>query len=139
MHARTARVVLVGSLAAAGAVGSLWGFSTCSKEPSASNRPTSGVQVRSYTVRGVIETLPVPEKPGTQLIIRHEEISDFQASDGRVGMKAMSMPFPVATGLSLEGLTPGDAVEFDFTVDWNSAESYWITRIERRRETPEPR
>ncbi len=86
-------------------------------------------------MEGVIEAMPKPDRPGTQLIILHEEIADFVASDGRVGMKKMAMPFPIGPGVTLDGLSVGDSVMVQFTTDWNATPAYWITSITRR-ETP---
>ncbi len=109
----------------------VWTLPACSDKKPRAAVPASTVPVRTYTVRGLIETLPIKDKPSTQLIIRHEDINDFQSQDGRVGMKAMAMPFPLGEGVTLPPLSPGDSVRFDFTVDWNATPSYWITRIEK--------
>lgn len=108
------------------------GCSKTADPPRSPAKPASpAIPSKSYTVRGVIEALPVPDKPGTQLIIHHQEIPDFVHRDGRIGMKAMGMPFPLGDGVGVEGLAIGDPVEFEFTVDWASSEGYWITRISR--------
>lgn len=107
-------------------------FAGCSETSPPPSRARSEVPVRSYTVEGVIEAMPRPDRPGTQLIILHEEIADFVASDGRVGMKKMAMPFPVGPGVTLDGLSVGDPVVVRFTTDWNATPAYWITSITRR-------
>lgn len=107
-------------------------ISACSPEaPPATARTRSTIPVKSYTVKGVVEAVPVADKPSTQFIVRHEEIPDFVASDGRLGMNKMAMPFPLGEGVSVEGLKPGDPVVLDFTVDWNASPAYWITKITR--------
>lgn len=90
-------------------------------------------------IRGEIVSLPDPSTPGSELRIRHEQIRDFKTVDGTVnvsasgiaGMASMTMPFPLGTGMSLDGFAVGDKVEFDFTVNWGggSRPAWFITRI----------
>ena len=81
-----------------------------------------------YTVRGEITQLPEGDGP---LTVRHEAIPDFVSIDGEVvGMDAMTMPFPLADGVSLDGIDAGDPVEFDLEVRWEGSPPYRITRIE---------
>lgn len=81
----------------------------------------------TYTVRGLIEAIPTEGPPPADLKIRHEHIPDFIGNkgtvhlnpDGSTGMKAMAMEFPnLAPGVSLDGISPGDKVEFTFRVKW---------------------
>lgn len=109
-----------------------WNAAGCSDGTALQTRARSDVPARSYTVLGVIEAMPRPERPGTQLIILHEEIPDFVAADGRVGMKKMAMPFPLGPGVRVDALSVGDPVTVEFTVDWNATPAYWITAITRR-------
>jgi len=72
---------------------------------------------KRYTVRAEVVTIPV--QPGGELVLRHEAIPDFTDKSGAVvGMDSMVMPFPIPANLSLVGLTPGDKIEFVFSVDW---------------------
>jgi len=74
----------------------------------------------SYTVRG--EIVRLPPAPGGDLLIRHEAIPDFRGMDGKVvGMDAMTMPFPLAPGVKLEGIAAGDRVEFVLELRWQDA------------------
>ncbi|MEM8781867.1 MAG: copper-binding protein [Planctomycetota bacterium] len=89
---------------------------------------------QAYDVRGVIATLPDPGNPASDLNIRHEEIPDFVGASGEVvGMKEMTMPFPLAPGVTLEGLAVGDPVAFTFAVNWESEGSrpWELTKIEK--------
>ena len=46
------------------------------------------------------------------------------------GMKAMTMPYPVAKGVSLDGLAIGDFIEFTFDVTWGEDyPTYAITKV----------
>lgn len=93
-----------------------------------------------YTaIRGQITQLPDQNIPGSELKIRHQQIRDFKTQDGNIninskgikGMASMTMPFPPADGLSLDGLVVGDKIEFDFVVNWGSktGPSWEVTRI----------
>ncbi len=85
-----------------------------------------------YTVRGVVERLPQAGGPDSALYIHHAAIPSFRDEHGEVvGMMSMTMPFPVAAGVSLAGIAPGDAVEFTFTVAWKQPAGYQVSRIEK--------
>ena len=85
-----------------------------------------------YTVRGLIAALPIPDKPASQLMIRHEAVPMFVNSDGKVvGMASMEMPFTPARGVSLSGLAVGDPVEFTFEVRWKPKPGSQLTRISK--------
>ena len=88
-----------------------------------------GSAAASYTVRGKIESLPAGD---TDLTIQHEPIPTFKDKDGTtVGMGTMSMPFPLAQGVSVEGLAEGDVVEFEFSVWLQPRVAYEVTRIKK--------
>jgi hypothetical protein len=85
---------------------------------------------RTYTTRGQVIQLPDPANPGTGLTLNHEAVDQFVDRQGElVGMDPMSMPFPVAKGVSLDGLQVSDVVEFDLHVDWSKEPAAEITRI----------
>lgn len=95
----------------------------------------------TYTVLGTVAALPDPAKPASEFQIAHEEIPDFVGSGGDVvGMKAMTMPFPLAPGVSLDGLAIGDAVTFTFAVNWNveTGHPWMLTAIEKTGDAPTP-
>jgi Cu/Ag efflux protein CusF len=82
-----------------------------------------------YTVQGEVAKLPA-ETGDTSLYIRHAAIPDYKNENGEVvGMSTMTMPFPVAEGVSIEGLDPGDPVEFTFTMRWKPQGHYEIVEI----------
>ena len=87
--------------------------------------------VRRYTVRA--EVVSLPSQPGGDLTLRHESIDDFRDETGAVvGMSSMVMPFPVARGVSLDGLAPDAKVEAILAVDWERV----VYQIERIRKLP---
>lgn len=92
-------------------------------------------------ILGEITALPVTDNPNSDLKIHHMQIPNFKTKDGIVnvnaqgisGMRSMTMPFPRAEGLSLDGLAIGDKIKFTFAVDWsgNSANAWEVTKIEK--------
>jgi hypothetical protein len=92
-----------------------------------SKNPESG---RIYTVRAQVVGLPDPANPGTGLTLNHEAIDEFVDRSGEVvGMDPMSMPFPVAEGVSLDGIEVGDVVEVELRVDWGGDPEVAITGV----------
>jgi hypothetical protein len=88
--------------------------------------------VRTYRVRGVLDSLPDPASGAGQLRVRHEAIPDLVGVSGEVeGMAAMTMPFPVAEEVDLAGFAVGDVVRFDLTVDWEASRPVAVTAIEK--------
>lgn len=88
---------------------------------------------RTYTVRGQVRQLPSAGNP--LISVAHEAIDDYVDRQGeKVGMDPMTMPFPVAEEVSLEGIATGDVVEFDLHVDWQSEDPVRVTAI---RELPQ--
>ncbi len=76
-----------------------------------------GEPSETYAVRGIIRTMPTPERPLEGFSLTHEAIPDFVNAEGEmVGMSAMTMPFPRAEGLDLADLSVGDKVEAWFAV-----------------------
>ena len=85
-----------------------------------------------YTVRGVVEQLPPAAGPDRELYIHHAAIPEFRNERGKVvGMGSMTMPFPVAPGVPLAGIAPGDAVEFTFAISWKRPAGYQLIRIRK--------
>lgn len=117
----------IAALAAAIFIG--FGLQACRKDPALSATP-KGPPNATYTVRGTIEMLPQAGNPAAELIVHHEPINDFANPNGTKGMNSMSMPFPPAKGVSLEGLAIGDPVELTFAY-WSTPGSmgYEMTKI----------
>ncbi|HZW08912.1 MAG TPA: copper-binding protein [Phycisphaerales bacterium] len=103
---------------------------------------SSAPVVQSYTVRGQVVSVPTPERPIDDLQIRHEAIPNYADRKGDVvvnskgerGMRSMTMGFPVAEGVSLAEIAPGDPVEFTFVVTWG--ENYPTFELTHIRELP---
>ena len=99
----------------------------CSQSSTPAAPAPKGAPAATYTVRGKIESLP---GASGDLALQHEPIPGFKDKDGKVsGMGTMTMPFPLAKGVSVDGLAVGDVVEFEFSVWWQPRVSYEVTRI----------
>lgn len=99
----------------------------CSSDPPS---PEAEATADVYSTRGVVRALPDPAKPGSELQIRHEELPEFKSIDGEVvGMKSMTMPFPIDASM-LDGVAVGDRVSFDFEVRWTGSPPMEVTRLE---------
>lgn len=82
------------------------------------------------SVKGRIVALPDPTNPADEgLRIHHEAMPQFKQRNGSMGMNEMVMRFPIGEGVSLAGFSAGDAVEFDFSVQWDGSPPYYITAI----------
>ena len=85
------------------------------REGSGAAAPADGAPsvIDRYTVRGEVVSLPVAGDPRSGFQVHHERIPDFRdMGTGEVkGMNPMAMGFPLAEGVSLEGLQVGDPVE----------------------------
>ncbi len=80
----------------------------------------AGVVVDTYEVRAIIAELPDASNPTSGFSARHEAIPDFRSNNGSLGMKAMTMGFPVAPELDLSELSVGQKIALTFTVDYNT-------------------
>ena len=85
-----------------------------------------------YIVRGLVERLPQVDGPDKALYVHHAAIPGFRDEHGKVvGMMSMTMPFPVAPGVSLEGIAPGHPVQFTLAVAWKGHPGYRIIKIRK--------
>ena len=85
-------------------------------------------KVYRYVVRGEIRQMPSRER--AEVFIKHDPIPDYVGRDGAVvGLRAMTMPFWVRDGVSLEGLKVGDLVEFGLESAWEPKAYDAITSI----------
>jgi len=94
-----------------------------------------------HGVLGELTSLPIANDPSSELMIHHTQIPEFKSADGTVhvnskgisGMPAMNMPYPLAQGISIDGLAIGDKVKFDFQVNWAKSGGvvFEITKIEK--------
>ncbi|RLB51875.1 MAG: hypothetical protein DRJ42_16065 [Deltaproteobacteria bacterium] len=98
------------------AAGALTALSGCEETSRAGSTPTAVTAPAdaTYTVRGRIADVI-----GDDVSIQHEEIADFKNRDGEtVGMMTMTMAFHRPEGVSMDGISVGDAVEFTFEMRW---------------------
>ena len=69
-------------------------------------------QAYFYTVTGVIKGMPGDRLAKNELLVKHQPIPNYRDDTGAiVGMMAMTMPFYLKEGVSLEGIREGDSVE----------------------------
>ncbi|MCB9838306.1 MAG: copper-binding protein [Phycisphaeraceae bacterium] len=78
-----------------------------------------------YTVRGRVTQLPGDaDHPAQEFMVRHEAIPEFRASmspdNDRMGMRSMTMAFPIAEGVSLDGIGVGTPVEMMFETTYDA-------------------
>lgn len=113
---------LAGALAVASVV--VFGLQTCGK----GNSPTPasrGAPTGVYTVRARVEMVPVPGKPTTEFMVYHEPIDAVVNPDGSRGMNSMTMPIPLAQGVSIEGIHAGDLVVIELAM-WTNPGNLWL-------------
>lgn len=98
--------------------------------------PSVGTE-HSYTVTAEIVRLPKPDAPRRDLVLAHEAIPEFVDIRGEnTGMEAMTMPFPLAQGLDLGSLQPGDHVRATFVVRFQGSPPYQVTHLEKISDSP---
>ena len=95
----------------------------CGEDANAPSAEPATPSDGTYTVRAEVVGLPDPAREADrQLRIHHEAVPDFVGFEGEVvGMASMTMPFPVAPGVDLEGVAEGDPVEVTFEVRWEGS------------------
>ncbi|HYE63508.1 MAG TPA: copper-binding protein [Phycisphaerales bacterium] len=83
----------------------------------------------TYTLRARVDALPSVKRP--YLDLHHEALPGFKNQQGEViGMNEMVMGFPyLAPGVSLDGLAPGDPVEFTMEMRFTAKPRFLITRL----------
>lgn len=87
-------------------------------EPEAEAEPPD----QTYTLRGEVVGLPQEREEPRQLRVHHEALPEFVGFEGEVvGMASMTMPFPLADPVDLEGIEVGDKVEMTFEVRWEGS------------------
>jgi Copper binding periplasmic protein CusF len=87
---------------------------------------------RGYRLRGQVVAVAAGGGGPRLLTLRHEPVDDFVDRQGQVtGMDAMTMPFPVARGVSLAAIAPGDTVAVTLCVDWQAEPELAIVGLRR--------
>lgn len=84
---------------------------------SSSNTGVVPIPTKTFVVHGVVRNVDIANRV---LRIAHEEIPNY--------MPAMTMPFAVKDSTILNGLTPGNSVQFELAVTDNDS---WIAHIEK--------
>ncbi|MEM8963209.1 MAG: copper-binding protein [Acidobacteriota bacterium] len=84
-----------------------------------------------YTTRALVRQIPITGDPRSELQLTHEEVPEYENRKGEVvGMKSMTMPFPIDDAL-LTGIEAGDRVEFEFAVRWEGSPPLEVVRIDK--------
>ena len=85
-----------------------------------------------YHVKGIIKALPGNGRAANEVLIKHEQMPDYRDISGKVvGMHGMTMPFYLAPGVSVEGLSIGDDVSFELSASWKPTFTEQITSIRK--------
>lgn len=85
-----------------------------------------------YTVKGIIKGMPGDGLAANELLVKHQPIPDYRDDTGAiVGMMAMTMPFFLAEGVSLQGVKAGDAVELKVEQHLKPKFTEEVTSIEK--------
>lgn len=92
-----------------------WALPACKPREAATPSSAHGESITNYDVRGVVLSLKPEEN---KVVIRHEEIPGY--------MMAMTMPFEVRETNGLQGIHPGDGVQFRMRVTETDG---WIDRL----------
>jgi hypothetical protein len=72
----------------------------------------------------------VPRGAGGDLSVHHEPVPGFRDRGGKPApMDSMSMPFAVASEVTLAGVAPGDTVEMTFEVRWQGDPTLRVVRL----------
>lgn len=88
----------------------------CGSEP-----PEQWPPAKVYSVRGVVASLPQPDRPRDWIGVRHEAIPDFVGIIGEIDpMASMTMDFAVADGVDATVLDIGTKIAFELEVDWSA-------------------
>jgi Cu/Ag efflux protein CusF len=65
-----------------------------------------------FTVKGIIKGMPGDGRAANEILVKHQAIPEYRDDTGAItGMMAMTMPFYLAEGVSLNGIKAGDSVE----------------------------
>lgn len=103
----------------------------------ASTAAPSTIAVHTYTVRAMVTLLPSKENPAASFTVRHEPLPQFMGEQGKLGMPAMEMPFPLKDGADISTVHLGQKIELTFEVDYDT-EARRPTGYRATRFTPLP-
>ena len=83
----------------------------------------------TYHLRGIVKALPVPGESPESVSIKVPPIAHWVGMSGKIEpMMAMTMPYQLATGVTLHGIATGDKIAFTYKVNW-IIDRMVITRI----------
>jgi Cu/Ag efflux protein CusF len=104
----------------------------CSRQQTTDQPKAPVSDAQTYVVRGEVISVPQAEKAGMQFIVKHEPIHNFRNTDGQiVGMNTMGMPFTPGTGVSLEGIKPGDKIEMLWVLQWKPVAKEYVQSVRK--------
>ena len=96
--------------------------------PSGASANRQGITY-TYHLRGIIKALPQPGQSPRSVSLKVGPIAHWIGLSGKVEpMMAMTMPYQLAHGVTLQGMAKGDKVAFTYQVNW-IADRMVITRI----------
>ena len=85
----------------------------------------------SYHLRGIIKALPAAGESPENVSIKVPPIAHWVGMSGKIEpMMAMTMPYQLASGVTLQGIATGDKVAFTYKVNW-TADRMVVTRIKK--------
>lgn len=100
----------------------------------------SGIRTDIYEdVLGELTFIPTADQSQMHPKVHHVQIPTFKRQDGTVavtpdgipGMRSMTMDFPLAEGVNLDGYSVGDKIKFSFRVNWGGRVAWEMTSIEK--------
>ena len=103
----------------------------CQSKHSVPSKSAASQQGTTYTyhLRGIIKGLPQSGQLPPSLTIKVGPIIHWVGLSGKVEpMMAMTMPYQLAHGVTLNGITTGEKVAFTYQVNW-TADRMVITQI----------
>jgi Cu/Ag efflux protein CusF len=118
------RTAVAGAIQLATALAIVIGLAGCSR--------SSSVTVHRYTTRGIVQQVPSENNSTRSFRVKHEPIDRYTKDGKIVGMNTMIMPFPLAEGVTVADIEPGDKVRIRFEVrtdDYITLKATKVTKL----------
>ena len=118
------RTAVAGAIQLATALAIVIGLAGCSR--------SSSVTVHRYTTRGIVQQVPSENNSTRSFRVKHEPIDRYKKDGKIVGMNTMIMPFPLAEGVTVADIEPGDKVRIRFEVrtdDYVTLKATKVTKL----------